>query len=278
MKYLIDLHVHSSASDGTLSPEALVKLAAKRNLRAFALTDHDTISGVQTAQTIGEQYGVEVISGIELSVYYKDIEIHLVGLGFDINNAALLEQLTTFQQSRQQRNLEIIKKLQGVTIDISYEQMLAEFGDTIWTRAHFASFLRYHKYVSNMADAFTKYIGDTAPCYVPRSKVNIVDAIQLIHNAGGYAILAHPLLYQLSNKDLEHMLKDLAQWHLDGIEVFYSSNRQGDEGYLKKVANQYGLKYSGGSDFHGNNKPNIHLGVGKGNVSIPYTVWEQIQS
>ena len=278
MKDLIDLHVHSTASDGTFSPEELVQLAIKRNLRAFALTDHDTIAGIRAAQEAAKPYQLEIIPGIELSVYYENIEVHLVGLGFEITNSAFLKHLTAFQHSRVQRNLEIIRKLQAQNILITYEKMLEQFGDTVWTRAHFASYLKHHNYVTNMGEAFTKYIGNDAPCYVPREKVDILDAIQLIHDAGGYAILAHPLLYNLSNHELDSMLHTLSSSHLDGLEVFYSNNRHGDEAYLKRLADKYHLKYSGGSDFHGRNKPNIQLGVGKGNISIPYLIWEKIQS
>lgn len=278
MKKNIDLHVHSNCSDGTLSPEELVVLAHKKKLSAFALTDHDTIDGVIPATKVAETYGIELIPGIELSTNYKEKDIHILGLGIDITNHYFQDELIKFQNSRDLRNLKMIEKLQQAGIDITYEKMKERFSDSVLTRAHFAKFLEENNYISNMWDAFPKYIGDNAPCFVSREKVTPFQAIQLIHESGGYAFLAHPLLYNFSTSDLELLLQELAAAHLDGIEAIYSTNRKMDEANMKMLAKKYQLKISGGSDFHGANKPNIQLGTGKGNLNISYELWNNIQS
>ena len=278
MKKNIDLHVHSNCSDGTLSPIELVELAHKKNLMAFALTDHDTTDGIKEATIAAKSYDIELIPGIELSTNYQNQDIHILGLRIDTEDVYFQEELMKFQDSRDIRNIKMIGKLQDAGIDITYDKMLARFSDSVWTRAHFARFLQDHNYVSNMWDAFPKYIGDDAPCFVPREKVTPFQAVQLIHEGGGYAILAHPLLYRLSNSRLDTLVMELKSSGLDGLEVMYSMNRKMDESDMKVLARKYGLKISGGSDFHGSNKPNIQLGTGKGNLNISYDVWKQIQS
>ncbi len=278
MKDCIDLHVHSNYSDGTLSPTELVALATKKGLRAFALTDHDTIDGIaealQAAATLNPK--LEIIPGIELSTTYLGKDIHIVGLGIQKDDVYFQEALIKFQDSRHLRNLKMIEKLQAFDIDITEDKMLTAFGDTVWTRAHFGRYLQDHGYVANLWDAFPKYIGDDAPCFVPREKVTPYQGIKLIQEGGGIAILAHPLLYGLPTDELDTLVKKLADSGLDGIEAFYSSNRYGDEQRVKLLAKKYGLKLSGGSDFHGSNKPNIQLGTGKGNVMISYDIWKSL--
>lgn len=274
----IDLHVHSNASDGTLSPTELVALAVQKHMQAFALTDHDTTAGIEEAMVAGEEYGIELIPGIELSTSYHGRDIHIVGLGIDPKNVYFQDFLIQFQESRHRRNRKMIEKLREYHIDITYEKMLEAFGDSIWTRAHFGRFLQENGYVRNMWDAFPKYIGDDAPCFVPREKVTPFQGIELIHQGGGYAILAHPLTYQLSNDKLDTLVKDLAEAGLDGMEVMYSTHIHGDESNMRMLAKKYNLKCSGGSDFHGANKPSIQLATGKGNLNMTYDVWEQIQA
>ncbi len=278
MKDIIDLHVHSHCSDGTFSPTELVHLAAKKDLKAFALTDHDTTEGIDEAVLAGHLLNIEVIPGIELSTNYHGKDIHIVGLGIEKDNAYFQESLLRFQNSRDIRNLKMITKLQESGIHITNESMYERFGNAIWTRAHFARFLQENGYVQKMWDAFPKYIGDDAPCFVPREKVTPFQGIQLIHEGGGKAILAHPLLYGYTVDELDCLVKELAFAGLDGMEVMYSMNGYGDEHRMKLLAKKYQLKPSGGSDFHGSNKPSIQLGTGKGNLCISYDVWKSIRS
>ncbi|MEG1957279.1 MAG: PHP domain-containing protein [Lachnospiraceae bacterium] len=278
MNHRIDLHVHSSYSDGTLSPSELVALAVKRNVCAFALTDHDTTDGIKEAMVAAKPHQIEIIPGVELSTNYFNKDIHILGLGIDWMSPSFGSSLVEFQESRNVRNLKMIAKLQHEGVSISYDQMLSAFPDSVWTRAHFARFLKDHGYVQNIWDAFSEYIGDHAPCFVPREKVTPLQAIELIHKGKGWAILAHPLLYSFTNPDLDHLVQQLKLSGLDGLEAMYSMNRHMEESNMKVLAKKYDLKISGGSDFHGSNKPNIQLGTGKGNLNISYDIWRTINN
>lgn len=276
MNKLIDLHVHSNCSDGTFSPEELVDYALEKGLSAFALTDHDTVAGITPSLTAASGTLLEVIPGIELSTHYQGRDIHILGLGIDIDNTHFQEELSSFQNSREYRNTQIIERLNERSVNISLEQMSDHFPESVWTRAHFACYLRNEGYVASMNEAFVRYIGDNAPCYVPRKKVTPQYAIELIHSCGGYASLAHPLLYHLSKDGLDTLAGHLAAAGIDALEAIYSTNRWTDESDLRRLARKYSLKITGGSDFHGANKPDIDLGVGRGNLAIPYELWEQL--
>ena len=276
MEELIDLHVHSNCSDGTYTPEELVAYALEKGLKAFALTDHDTTAGIARAQRAASGTGLELIPGIELSTEYKGKDIHILGLGIDPENAYFQDQLLRFQNARNLRNEKMIEKLREHGIDITLEQMRACCPDSVWTRAHFARYLFDHGYVKEMWDAFDLYLGDHAPCFIPREKVTPFQAVQLIHEGGGYAVLAHPLLYRLGEEPLNLLVKTLTGCGLDGIEAIYSTNRFSDEADMRQLARRYGLAITGGSDFHGSNKPSIDLGCGKGNLRIPYRLWKTI--
>ena len=276
MEELIDLHVHSNCSDGTYTPEELVAYALEKGLKAFALTDHDTTAGIARAQRAASGTGLELIPGIELSTEYKGKDIHILGLGIDPENAYFQDQLLRFQNARNLRNEKMIEKLREHGIDITLEQMRACFPDSVWTRAHFARYLFDHGYVKEMWDAFDLYLGDHAPCFIPREKVTPFQAVQLIHEGGGYAVLAHPLLYRLGEEPLNLLVKTLTGCGLDGIEAIYSTNRFSDEADMRQLARRYGLAITGGSVFHGSNKPSIDLGCGKGNLRIPYRLWKTI--
>ena len=219
---------------------------------------------------------MELIPGIELSTEYKGKDIHILGLGIDPENAYFQDQLLRFQNARNLRNEKMIEKLREHGIDITLEQMRACFPDSVWTRAHFARYLFDHGYVKEMWDAFDLYLGDHAPCFIPREKVTPFQAVQLIHEGGGYAVLAHPLLYRLGEEPLNLLVKTLTGCGLDGIEAIYSTNRFSDEADMRQLARRYGLAITGGSDFHGSNKPSIDLGCGKGNLRIPYRLWKTI--
>lgn len=274
----IDLHVHSNCSDGTLTPSELVSLARKSNLRAFALTDHDTVKGLPEALAAGKKEGIEVIPGIEFSTEYNGKDIHIVGLEFDYQNPDFLSQLTLFQDSRKLRNRKMINKLHDEAgIDISWEQMEAAFGGAVWTRAHFGRFLLDHGYIKDMSEAFSRYIGDDCPYFVPREKVTPAQAVRLIRKHGGIPILAHPLLYHLTDEKLTELIRTLKKAGLVGIEAYYSTHNAMDESYVLRLARIQGLAVSGGSDFHGSNKPTISIGTGRGNLKISYDVLKHLR-
>lgn len=274
----IDLHVHSNCSDGRLSPRELVAYAAEKGLAAMALTDHDTICGVSEAVKAAEQYGLELIPGLEFSTNYKGIDVHVLGLDIAWQDPEFIRDLRDFQDSRDVRNRKMIAKMQEYGVDITYEKMAADNPDSVWTRANFARYLLDHGYVRSMPDAFARYIGDQAPCFVPREKVTPDQAVDLIHRAGGLAVLAHPMLYRLSDDELDQLVAMLKSHDLDGIEAIYSTYRWLDESRVKQLARKYELCITGGSDFHGSNKPDIDLGTGRGNLNIPYELWENLKN
>ena len=277
MEKFIDLHVHSTASDGTLTPSQLVSLAEEKKLKAFALTDHDTIAGLEEALKASSNSSVEVIPGIELSTTWLERDVHIVGLDIDYSNYYFQEALSRFQDSREVRNEKIMSLLQKEGISITRGSMAEAFPESVWTRAHFARYLLDHKYVGSINEAFDRYLGDHAKCYVPREKVTPFQAISLIHEGGGIAVFAHPILCRLGKDRLESLAAQMKQAGLDGIEAYYSTYRPADEQTVIQIAKRQGLALSGGSDFHGSNKPQIQLGTGKGNLKIPYQVWENLR-
>lgn len=273
---LTDLHVHSTASDGTFSPTELVAEAKNKGLKAFALTDHDTVAGVAECIAAGKEAGIEIIPGIEISCSYTsgailDKEIHIVGLYIDYQDARFLSALSDPLASRDERNRRLIGKMQEAGFDISMDAMEEMFGQNIvLTRAHFARYMTARGYVKDNNQAFEKYLGEGKPFYIPRRKLDPRQAIELIRQAGGVAVLAHPILYNLPESELKKLATFLKAAGLTGIEAIYSTYRSGDEIQIRRIAKECGLLISGGSDFHGENKPYIHLGIGRGNLKIPY--------
>lgn len=280
MKY-IDLHVHSTASDGTLTPSEVVDHAVEVGLSAFALTDHDTISGIAEAKKraawqTAHGHAIEVYSGVEISAAWQTKEIHILGLCLDETNEILERELTAAKENRKRRNERMIEKFQAIGIPLTLEELTAEAPDSVITRGHFARALLKRGIITSIQEAFEKYIGDTGPCYVPREYMSPEHAIHLIKKAGGVPVLAHPLRYHLSHEELFAMIDQLTTLGIKGIEVYYSSNRGSDEANVKALANHFGLISTGGSDFHGSIKPTIALGSGKGNLKIPYSVLENV--
>lgn len=277
MKY-IDLHTHSNASDGTSTPSEVVTRGIEKGLAAIALTDHDTVAGVDEALQAAKESGrnIQVIPGTELSVAYKKSDIHIVGLCIDHHSSAFQEMTNLLIERRIQRNEKMIANLQDAGIAITMDDLTAGNPDTVVTRAHFARFLVDSKVVSSPKDAFSKYLDTTTPYYVPREYIQPEEGIDLIRQAGGVPILAHPLHYKLPQTELETLVERLKQAGLMGIEVMYSNHMGQDETYAKHLAKKFELLPSGGSDFHGSNKPAIDIGTGRGNLRIPYIYLEDI--
>lgn len=274
----IDLHTHSSISDGTLSPKELVMMASELNLKAFALTDHDSIAGCKTAKKYAEENNVEFISGVELSASYKDDdEIHIVGLFIDEESKELNYGLDNARKRREDRNLLLIDKINSLGIDLNYKDLLEISPDGILSRAHFAKVLVNFGVTATVNESFEKYLGKGGLAYVPKEMIDYRDAISLIKSSGGVAVLAHPLLYKLEEDRLEKMLLSLKIAGLSGVECMYSTHSEEDTEYLLSLSNKYNLLPSGGSDFHGDNKPDINLGSGRNNLNIEYKILEQLR-
>ena len=275
---IVDLHVHSTESDGTFTPKDLVAEAKKAGLAAFALTDHDTCQGVCKAMPLAASAGIELIPGIELSTDYHGKEVHIVGLYIDMENEQLLKKTAEYRKCRSERNALMVEALRKEGLSITMEELVAENPDCVITRANIARFLYEHGQIKSVREAFDRSIGDHCKCYVGRLKVASTDAVRLIKEAGGTAILAHPLLYGLSNTNLQKMIDELKPVGLDGLEAIYSTYTTGEEQQMKRLARENGLLISGGSDFHGSNKPDIALGRGRGHLYIPYSVLETIKA
>ena len=319
---MIDLHVHSTCSDGTFTPEELVDYAIQKGLTAFALTDHDTVNGLerairyaeelrqaQAASPVGfsrnnaddrfpvsfsrndaaarlpvsSQSGAaalqvpEVIPGIELSTEYQGKDIHMVGLFIDYRQPEFAHYLEDFIRSREHRNEKMCALLREHGVDITYEALLSEFPGAVITRAHFARYLLSHGYIQSMKEAFDRYVGDHCPCFVPREKVTPAQAVELILGAGGVPVLAHPILYHMSDDRLDTLVAELKKIGLVGIEAIYSTYNTAEERQIRGLASKYDLKISGGSDFHGANKPKIDLGTGWGKLYVPDEVLENLR-
>ncbi len=274
---MIDLHVHSNQSDGTYTPAQLVQYAAKKGLTAFALTDHDTTQGLDAAIASARQHFVTVIPGIEFSTVYEEKDIHILGLFIDYKAPVFLSVLADFVASRERRNEKMCQKLREYAgMDIHYKKLLQAFPGAVITRAHYARYMLDHGYVGSMAEAFERFIGDRAPCFIPREKVTPMQAVRLIRQAHGVPVLAHPPLYHMSDARLEGLVDTLADCGLAGIEALYSTYTAGEEAHMKSLARQYGLLITGGSDFHGSNKPDIDLGTGRGNLHVPDSILEDL--
>lgn len=281
MQKIIDLHTHSYCSDGTFSPEGLVILAKKQGLSAIALTDHDTIDGLDLFQEAGEKHGIETIGGIEFAARYAGFhqpELHIVGLGLSSGHPALTERMAQIQKDRQERNIQMVKQLQEIGFPISMEEVQQCAGGEIVTRAHFATVLLQKRLVHDRNEVFLRYLSPGCPGYVARKVLTPQDCIETIHKAGGVAILAHPTLYHLDDDQLRLVVQELCGYGLDGIECYYSTYTAVQQKQIQKIANHFSLLPSGGSDFHGENKPAISLGTGKGNLSIPYEIWEDLKN
>ncbi|MCH5343759.1 MAG: Cof-type HAD-IIB family hydrolase [Acetatifactor sp.] len=303
---MVDLHVHSNRSDGTFSPRELVNYAIEKGLNAFALTDHDTVDGLREAIAYAEELRAQltqeslpdretlssavasdvltadrvpqVIPGIEFSTEYEGKDVHVLGLDIDYQSPAFTGPLRTFVESRDGRNRKMCDKLrEEAGIDISYEKLTAEFPGAVITRTHYSKYLLNHGYVKNLSEAFERYVGDHCPCYIPREKVTPVQAVKLILSADGIPVLAHPILYHLSGERLEKLVSELKDAGLVGIEAIYSSYSSSEERRIRNLAKKYRLLISGGSDFHGANKPGLDLAVGYGKLYVHDDVWSDLQ-
>lgn len=271
----IDLHTHSTFSDGTFTPLQLVKYAEEKGLKAFALTDHDTTEGIKEAKSI--ETNVEVISGVEISTRYDKKEIHIVGLYVNENDTDLNKQLKYYREKRVTRNFEILEKLNSLGVDITIDDVKESCTGDVISRAHIAKALVSKGFVGSYTEAFDRYLGDNKCAYVPRETLNYEESMELITKAGGVPVLAHPLLYKMSDTNLENMMVKLRQKGLKAVEVYYSTHSNSDTQHVMAMANRVGLIYSGGSDFHGATKPKIDMGTGMGKLAVPYEILEKIR-
>lgn len=275
----IDMHVHSTFSDGMCTPEQLVQIAKEKGLKAFVLTDHDTVAGVEATIEAAKGSGVTVLPGIEVSAVYQGRDIHILGYDVDIYNKQFLERLAYYQKEREDRNDRMILLLAEHGFSISKQKIEARFPGAVMTRAHFARYLFDEGQIGSVKEAFEKYIGVGCPCYLPKKEITPEEAMSCIQLAGGHPVLAHPMLYHMEKKEIEVLVRYLISLGLEGIEAIYSNNSEEDERFVRQLAKKFGIYITGGSDFHGSNKPAIQMGTGKNNIHVPeqllYSIWKQ---
>ena len=275
MNKYIDLHTHSTCSDGTLTPEEVVKEAAKAGLSAIALTDHDNLDGLPEAIEAGKKYGVEVITGIEFSVA-SDTEMHLLGLDFSLDCPEIRNILDEMVIQRDLRNYKVIELLEKCGIYITIEDILAEATSPVTGRSQIAKAMLKKGYVSGIKEAFDKYLSFGRPAFVERKTLSPEEAIRLIKLYGGKSFLAHLNQTEKTDEELYAILTRLKECGLDGIEGYYTEYTDDMNIRYRKMAEDIGLMLSGGSDFHGGNKDGYEIGTGKGNLKIPYELAEKI--
>jgi len=271
---MVDLHIHTTHSDGELTPNEVVQYAVRKNLVAIAITDHYSITGVSEAVIAGDALGIKVISGIELSSTYEESSIHVVGLMIDIKNDHLNFMLDLHAKAMEERLIKTFANLISLGIEnISYDEFRT-LGPPIF--GHFMRYMISKKTVKNFKE-LKKYVGREGKAYVPYSieALTVSEAIVAIHKAGGIAIWAHPFLPKPSHEELEHTLVTFKAMGLDGIEAYYPEHTQSDYEFIARLANNYNLAVSGGSDFHGGTHA-YDLGEGLRGSSIPYSVLEDI--
>lgn len=269
---MIDLHTHTTASDGTLSPAELIREAKQTGVTVLGITDHDTFAGYDEALTqvsgtaAGLDPNVELICGIEIATKYRSQSVHLLGYFLSGCPAGFRNWIGELQASREERNLLLVDVLRKHGFAISLEEVRAK-GQAVIGRPHFAKVLLEKGYVTSIQEAFDGYLDETADCYVPRHEPQLGDCIGRIREFGGITSLAHPVRV---HSDLEAALSELSGRGLDAVEAYHSDHTPADIERFLALANRFGLLVTGGSDFHGSAKPEIRLGTGRrGNLRVP---------
>lgn len=267
---LIDLHVHTTASDGTLAPGECVALAARLGLAAIAITDHDTVAGNAPALARGAELGFEVVPGVEISTSYQGVAIHLLGYYPAAEAAGLEALLAEVREGRRERNPRILGKLAELGCPVDAEEVAQEAGGEVVGRPHIAAVMIRRGYVASLQEAFDRYLARGAPAYVERRKASPAEAIATLRGAGAVPVLAHPAASGFRDpRQAEPMVGAFVDLGLRGIEAHYTGHTQADVALYSRLARTYGLVVTGGSDFHGETKPEIQMGRGLGSMRVP---------
>ncbi|MDY6823206.1 MAG: ribonuclease III [Thermodesulfobacteriota bacterium] len=278
---LVDLHIHSTASDGTLCPLEIIDASAAAGLSAIAITDHDTIDGCRDVFESGGDLPLAFLTGVEISAAYPpetDVSgsLHILGYDIDINNPELSQALDDLQTARNQRTPKIIRCLNDLGIDISMADLIPSSGGQAG-RPHIATAMKNKGVVQSIDEAFDRYLGKNGPAYLEKRRIACADAIALIARAGGVPVLAHPGLIETTPaQPFEQLLHHLLAMGIRGIEAFYPGHSAAETASYTALARQHGLIITGGTDFHGDLIPDIHLGTGRGNFFVDYTIYERL--
>ncbi len=278
----IDLHIHSTASDGTLTPAEILALAEKLHLRAIAITDHDTIEGSRAALDIDMPDTLDFLTGVEISANPPAAcpcsgSLHILGYGIDLKHLELNQMLRRLQESRKDRNPRIISLLSELGIFLTADDIKLKPGQNQLGRPHIAKAMVQKGIVSSIGEAFDKYLGTDRPAYVNKYRMESHEAIGIILAAGGVPVLAHPVLIKFkADASLEKLIGILKTMGLKGMEVLYSKHSAALTAAYTACAKRHGLLITGGTDFHGTLKPDIQMGCGRGDLHIPYEIYTQL--
>lgn len=275
----VDLHLHTTASDGVMSPSEIVRYAKAKGLQAIAITDHDTIEGLEEGLLEGEGIDFEVIPGIEISAEHSPGSMHLLGFFLDIHHPLLNERLGYLQKARAERNPKIVERLNRLGIELTYEEVLKASGGGQVGRPHFAQVLLEKNYVRTFQEAFDRFLKKGAPAYVDKFRFTAKEALHFINETKGVAVLAHPnTLNMIGYSELETLILRLIEEGLKGIEVYYPEHSPLEVARYKTLAERYGLLITGGTDYHGIEKNRLDIGVGRGEMKLHYSIVEELKA
>ena len=275
---MIDLHVHTTASDGQYTPAQIIEKASEKNITAIAITDHDTVAGLEEGAAAAKEHGITFVPGVELNISYPTGEFHLLGLGFKQISPSLTEILDNLVKNRELRNVQIIEKMREAGVDITLEEMIADFPDTVLGRPHFAAELVKKKVVKTRQQAFDRYLAKGRPWYVQRVGSNLDEAIVAIKESGGVPVIAHPMSLYLSWGKLPDALQDFYERGVMGLEAFHPGARVTECLRLEELGRKLGYFITAGSDFHGEKiRADRKLGYTCGGKKIEDEVWEKIK-
>ena len=273
----IDLHLHTTHSDGSYAPAEVLEFAKAAGVTALAITDHDIVAGIPEAMEVGSRLGIEVIPGVEISSRHGDSELHILGYCIDWGDARLNERLRSLRESRHQRNPRIIKRLNELGLDVTYQEVRDLAGTESVGRPHIARVLMNKKLVTSAKEAFDRYLAEGRPAFVSRELPEPAEAVIWIREAGGIAVLAHPTWVKESADGLSRLVEGLKGAGLGGIEVHYSTHNAKQTGEYLSLAKRLDLLITGGSDFHGVTKPDIYVGTGRGDLKVSETLLEPLK-
>lgn len=275
----IDLHLHTTASDGVMSPSGIVRYAKSKGLQAIAITDHDTIDGLEEGLSEGEKIDIEVIPGVEISAEHSSGSMHILGFFIDIHHPLLKERLGYLQKARAERNPKMVEKLNQLGIEITYEEVLNASGGGQVGRPHFASVLIEKRYVRSFQEAFDRFLKKGAPAYVEKLRFTPKETLYFINETGGVAVLAHPKTLGMDGySGLDSLLHQLMADGLKGMEVYYPEHSSLETAQYKVLAERHGLLMTGGTDYHGMEKNGLDIGVGRGEMKLPYSMVENLKA
>lgn len=259
----IDLHTHSNCSDGSMTPTELVAHAAERGLKAIALSDHDTVSGIDEAIAAGKIYGVEVVPAIEFSVQ-SATETHILGFYIDHKSPIIKKALERINKVRWERTVNTCENLRALGFDVTMDEALAIAPSGLIGRAHFARILMEKGYTESVKEGFDKYLANGRPAYDGTQALTAAEAVELINSLGGVSFVAHPHLIRLDDASLRRFLVELKSVGLCGIEGYYNEYTAEMQDYFQTLAKDLGLEICGGTDYHAKMKPHIEIGIGQG--------------